>query len=408
MINYRQEVRDSWVASAPSTRDLAALLGMTPPVTLHDIVERLHQVEAIHVDRAINTNDGSAINGQVVFDLHSDGTYVFAGHVRATGIPSYHYGVQAWAASAGGAVVAAQQTGNVFGTDTPGSRQHNWSEPGINLGIKQHWRSLRAGTGVGYNLHASIGGVLGAAIDVLKFAVKGIVAGVVLGPTGWYLLIGNELLGMDAQLAAPGTLAGVLAVGGTLLIVGPFGLVPAIIAGLITSSLVDVRHRAMHSWERDFADRVFRGTIDFDRVIITNMSHSSGRKFTMPSIGDTILVNLGDEAYDNPITYQSGPTSSYPEPGSVFIHELTHAWQIANGSIVDLICNLSQNYVYFQGNRLTDMSWQGRSWSGFNNEQQASIVDDWYGAHFADLDSTDALRDPAFRFIRDNIRTGTL
>ena len=57
------------------------------------------------------------------------------------------------------------------------------------------------------------------------------------------------------------------------------------------------------------------------------------------------------------------------------------------------------------------------------NEQQAHIVDDWYGAHVAvdasgnfrydalgvpitDLNGAAATDDPAFHFIRDNVRTG--
>ena len=61
----------------------------------------------------------------------------------------------------------------------------------------------------------------------------------------------------------------------------------------------------------------------------------------------------------------------------------------------------------------------------FNNEQQAHMVNDWYGAHVVrdsagmfvfdsqgipvtDLNGFDALNDPAFHFIRDNIRTGTV
>ena len=76
-----------------------------------------------------------------------------------------------------------------------------------------------------------------------------------------------------------------------------------------------------------------------------------------------------------------------------------------------------------EADRLVDLSWTGRAWNSFTNEEQAHIVDDWYGAHahgadgsyqiaggipVTDLDSAAALRDPAFHFIRDNIRTGTI
>ncbi|MCC6317464.1 MAG: hypothetical protein IT361_07180 [Gemmatimonadaceae bacterium] len=409
MVNYRQEIVRSWVKAEPSARSLAGLLGMATPVTLRAIVTRLHQVETVSVGTAVHTDDSAPINGHVAFELRSNGTYVFTGHMRATGFPSYHFGMQAWVVSGDGTVVAAQERGRVFGTDTPGPRQKDWSQAGVNAGLTEHWRSLRSGAGIGRRLDANITGVLGGAVDVLTFAVKGIVANVFLGPYGWVVLIGNELAGMDAQLASPDILAGILVGGATLLVVGPFGLVPAIVAGAATVAVANVKHRAMHPSERAFADRVFKGRIDYDRVVITNLTHSNGRKFTIPSIGNSILVNMGDEAFDNPTTYQGAANSSYPEPGSVFIHELTHAWQISHGSIVDMICGLSSNYTYFSGsNRLMDTAWPRRSWGGFNNEQQAAIVDDWYGAHVANLDGFDALNDPAFHFIRDNIRAGIL
>lgn len=405
MIDYRAEIVHSWVRSAPSARDLAALLGLSAPVTLREIVDRLRQVETVEVDIPINTSDGSALNGRAAFLLRSDGSYVFSGHMRATGLPSYHFGVQAWASGSGGLVVAAQERGRVFGTDTPGDRQRNWSQAGVNPGIAQHWRALRGGPGIGYHLQAEISGVLGGAVDVLTFAVKGIAANLALGPYGWMVLVGNELAGLDSRIGSPNVLAGIVAAGGTLLIVGPFGLVPAIVAGVVAASIADVKHRPMKQAERDFADRVFGGRIDYDNVVITNMTRDGGRRFATPSIGNTILVNMGDGAsFDTPTTYKD---ASYPDPGSLFIHELTHAWQISHNSIVDLVCGLSETYEYHQGSdRLADTAWQSRRWSGFNNEQQAHIVDDWYGAHRADLNAPAALNDPAFRFIRDHIRAG--
>jgi hypothetical protein len=75
-------------------------------------------------------------------------------------------------------------------------------------------------------------------------------------------------------------------------------------------------------------------------------------------------------------------------------------------SIVDVICGVSDNYNYWTGTRLGDLSWQSRAWNGFNNEQQASIVNEWFAAHLTDLNSFAALNDPSYRFIRDNIRGG--
>jgi len=114
----------------------------------------------------------------------------------------------------------------------------------------------------------------------------------------------------------------------------------------------------------------------------------------------------------------------------MFAHELTHACQIAaNNFVPGMICNAPGTYTYHSGgdeaSRLTDQQWASLSWTDFTREQQAHIVDDWYGAHcnqtirvkvddlwkveiipFASLDDLrnnltyiDALQDPAFHFI---------
>ena len=409
MISYRQEIQNSWVQSAPSVRALADLLGMARPYSLRDVITRLRELETREVHTDIVTGAGVPLNGAVRFVVGSDGSYTFSGHMRATGFPSYHYGLQAWIVTTDGTVIAAQRVGDVYGTDTPGDRQDDWSQSGSDLSIRQHWESLRADARLGYDLDADIGGVLGAARDVLEFAAEGIAANIVLGEAGWIILIGSELAGMGVRIGTPDILTGLLVAGGTLLILGPYGLIPAVIAGGAAASLVNVRHRTMTNAEIAFADRVFNGTIDYDRVTLTNMSHGGGRKFTIPSVGGSILVNL-DDALDNPTTYTDTPDSDYSQPGSVFIHELTHAWQITNNSFLGMVCGMSSNYSYHagasEGDRLTDLTWSNRAWGDFNNEQQAHIVDDWYGAHFTDLNGFDAANDPAYHFIRNNIRTG--
>jgi hypothetical protein len=421
MISYREEVIYSWVQFAPSVRGLAALLRMSAPLGLRAIIDRLRMVESVPLESDINTNDNTPINGHVKLELRSDGSYVFSGHMRATGFTSYRYGLQAWAAAGSkGTIVAAQRVGEVFGSDTPGPRPDNWSQPGNNKGIKLEWRSLRDGSTIGFHMNAHISGVLGTAADVLEHALNGIGPDVIgRAMTGLIVLIGEELTDMHLRIGKsddqnPDILGSIPDPAGLkTLLVGPYGLIPA-----MYFAAIGVSHRPMRQSERDYADRVFNGTVDFDQVTITNLLSADGRKFTIPSIGNSILVNLG-EAFDHPLTYQDNSQGSdYPEPGSVFIHELTHAWQITNNSFLGVICGKSDNYDY-KG----DSMWNTRPWSSFNNEQQAHIVDDWYGAHVSwsgtynydaegipvtELDSMEAVQDKAFGFIRDNIRTGTL
>ena len=148
------------------------------------VLDRLAEVESFTVEHDINTDDDTPINGHVGFELFSDGGYRFFGHMRATGGTSYHYGLQGWVSTSDGAVIAAQRTGNVYGTDTPGDRQDNFDQSGNNPAIKLNWAALRDQHALGYSMQADIGGVLGTVVDVLEFAVKGIIANVVLGPAG--------------------------------------------------------------------------------------------------------------------------------------------------------------------------------------------------------------------------------
>jgi len=233
MISYREEVLRSWVHDAPSVRGLADLLTFPTPFWMRDLIDRLRAVETVAVETPINTDDDTPINGHVGFVLRSDGSYVFSGFMRATGATSYHFGLQAWVSVAEGAVIAAQEVGRVFGTDTPGKRQRDWSELGINRGIVLRWGSLRKGRGIGVHMKAEIAGVLGTARDVLLFAVEGIAFGVVLGPAGWIVLIGSELKDLDTRIGSPDILAGIAVGAATFLIVGPFGLVPAIVEPIV-------------------------------------------------------------------------------------------------------------------------------------------------------------------------------
>src|ERR1041384_2703035 len=110
MISYREELVRSWVGLEASATDVANLLGLSKPVTLQEIVNRMREVEKVSLSLPINPSDGSAIRGHLAMELYSDGRYRFSGHMKATGALSYHYGVQAWVGGGEGAMVAALAT----------------------------------------------------------------------------------------------------------------------------------------------------------------------------------------------------------------------------------------------------------------------------------------------------------
>ena len=95
----------------------------------------------------------------------------------------------------------------------------------------------------------------------------------------------------------------------------------------------------------------------------------------------------------------------YEKPGEVLIHELTHAWQIHHNTFLPgMLCKAltDSNYVYDKAKVRAHAGWS----DSFGLEEQASIVNDWYGDHVAALDSVEALNDDRFFYISQHIRLG--
>jgi len=393
---------------------------VAPPVTGTALLRALDRIaaaaETVDLSASVVTPPGTPLGGSIQFTLHGDGSYKIDGHVRATGWTSYKYRLAAIVRSQSGNVVIAQKTGEVHGTDTPGDREDKWQESDASIYVQAYWPELRSGATLGYHLDYDLAGTTGVVLEALRFLADYLVAGQLLGPAGAIFMVGHELSGdLGLRLGTPGVAAGIAVASGTVLVFGPGVMLPAVVAGVVAGNVVDadIHARSMTDAERQMADRVFGGSIPYDRIILTNLTRDGNRKFTIPSFDNSILVNLGEamEVPGGPSAFADPAMNTrYPNPGQVFIHELTHAWQIAlNSFLPGLICSAAfgdRTYDYFDPNRgrLVDTAWTSRSWSAFTPEQQAQIVDDWYGAYYADLNSPAALSDPAYRFIQNQIR----
>jgi hypothetical protein len=90
---------------------------------------------------------------------------------------------------------------------------------------------------------------------------------------------------------------------------------------------------------------------------------------------------------------------------------LTHAWQIQTKSFIPgVLCKA----VFETGSY--NFGPAGRPWSDFGLEQQAAIVDKWFGKYagswnttedvIANLSLQQAMQDPYFGYIANNIRLG--
>jgi hypothetical protein len=358
--------------------------------------------EVITLRANIVTAEGFPLGGEVEVTIREDGFYEFKGFMRATGFTSYHYHLQVFIRGADNVVVAAQQTGRVFGFDTPGDRQKDWYEAQPNSHIRDNWEALSQNPVLECHLDANISGVTGTAWDILKTTIEALVANIVLGPSGLVLVIGSELgSATGANIIRPGTLAGTIVVGGMVFIYGPGILFPAIVAGIAVGAVVegDIGFRSLRAEEREFATKIFGSTIPFERIRVTNLS-KDGRAFVFPNLDGSILMNMNDH-YDDPVHKPRRDTNI---PGQTFVHEFVHVWQIENSSFMPgFICEgiqSSGDYDY------DSPSWYEKAWSEFGIEEQATIVAEWYARHYSQLDSPGTLNDRAFRYIRDNLRKG--
>ena len=117
--------------------------------------------------------------------------------MRATGFPSFTFRVTAVVRSATNQVmVAAQHSGEVFGTDTPGDRQNNWDESATDPNnmklIRNVWPDISGGT-LAVSRSSGLGGALGTAVDLVQDIAPLFVLAETVGPgLAVCLVIGSE------------------------------------------------------------------------------------------------------------------------------------------------------------------------------------------------------------------------
>ena len=397
--------------------EVGVFLGMNAPVSLNAMAAELDRLpESVPFHETIVT--GTALGGTVDMVLHSNGDYTFSGGMRATGFPSFSFKVVAVVRSlSGGVVVVGQHSGRVYGTDTPGPRDNNWSEVGTDPDVAKYIRNLWPDVSQGsmvVNRSSDWIGVLGTVVDVIEDIGEFVIAAGTLGTSvATCLVVGSELQRAGVSLPGLGGVVGLGIVAGTVYIYGPLYVVPAIVAGAAVGAIVDsmVRIRSLSDdpksvWgdEVAFARQVFQDKLDFSRIRLTNLSGLGTRAFTTPTIDGTILVNIGN-AYDAPT---KAVYPAYPVPGQVLIHELTHAWQIEHAALDDgfvpgLMCSGIYNQAVI-GRKAYTPGPPGQPWHSFNLEAQGAIVDSW----FAGLRTSNAMdkNDVYYGYIANNIRTG--
>lgn len=162
----------------------------------------------------------------------------------------------------------------------------------------------------------------------------------------------------------------------------------------------NTRYLAQH--EKLIAMSVFKATIPYDQVLISDGLGGGDRPFTLPTSlpvspyfnvsGGKYVIHAGDGYYG---------MSTLLEDRKTLVHELTHVWQGEHEahSWNYVVSSLWQQtlsddaYAYDKRNLEED-------WDNYGAEQQAQIVEDWY----ADGMKQNKDEDLRFYYIKKNIR----
>ncbi|MET9375542.1 hypothetical protein ABZX98_15500 [Streptomyces sp. NPDC002992] len=360
-------------------------------------------VESRTFHQQITTPSGTALGGWAELVIRSDGTYTFRGHMHDSGFDPYAFRIGVVVRSPDGTkAVAALKSGTVAGTLGSGSRDFDWNESGINPGLESDWDSMRNASAAFTKWYEDTG-MLGALEDMAEVVGEFLVVNVVAGPlVATVLVLGSELGSVtELPYAHPTGVAGVLIAGGVLLVLGPTGLIPAVVAGATLAEQI-VRTRPLRDSEITFASTVFGDTLPVGRILVTDLSRAGDRAFCTRNVDGSILLGLGTR-FDAPLANTSTKRT--------LVHELTHAWQIAHrpaediASLWEAVTNevTSDEDVY-----ASSFTFDGRAWSEWGIEPQAQIVALWWS--IADIlggvNTPDAVASVMFPYVQNNIRMG--
>lgn len=122
----------------------------------------------LHAD--VHTDDAVPVGGWADLEIHPDGTFTFTGHFHDSGFPSYDTKFVWLVGTDDGVVFGFMDEGEVHGTLSSDSRDHDWVRRGCNAGIRDLWAKVRSGrNNWRADFDIDLGDVFGAVLLALAY-----------------------------------------------------------------------------------------------------------------------------------------------------------------------------------------------------------------------------------------------
>lgn len=164
--------------------------------------------------------------------------------------------------------------------------------------------------------------------------------------------------------------------------------------------------RLINQAEIDLARQVFEDRLPYNKIHLASyyLPNNEGVPVTLASVSSLLSARSKRSytIYFGPDVFSDGADT--PDSRVTFIHELTHVWQghhrrFAWEYMVESM--FAQGHaIITRGSRSRAYDYKpGEPWDSYNVEQQAHIVQDWFGNGML----TD---DELFPYIANHIRTG--
>jgi hypothetical protein len=297
--------------------------------------------------------------GWIEVNLRPSGDVRFRAYLDNENIEAVKYRIQAVVHTNGQALVL-QRSGNTGGWLASGTDKERWDEKSHSPDVERRYREFERAYPRLNVATQTRGSVSGPVTDVLDFALKFVVGGILIGPvTGTIILVGSEL----ASLATSGSLvAGARILSRLLWLARPYGTLYALAAEGVAA--LGSRGRQISPEKYAEADKVFAGTLpDTSKSVITDQARAYGNSFVYPGFDDKITVNLGPDRYDNPL---------HTDPDTPK-HELVHVWQIHHTTMeVEWI---TEGLIAQAGRspKTYKPGTPGKDWDEYNLEQERTV-----------------------------------